>query len=55
MFGFYLVWVAPGQYTFVSQATPIKSIFAFISAALIYLTIAAVLISVWYKQKTKRG
>ncbi|RHW51000.1 hypothetical protein [Lactobacillus bombicola] len=46
--------VAPGQYTFVSQAPPIKSIFAFIIAAFIYLMIAAVLISVWYKQKVER-
>ncbi|RMC24159.1 MULTISPECIES: hypothetical protein [unclassified Lactobacillus] len=51
---FFFSLVAPGQYTFISQAPPIKPIFAFIIATFIYLAIAAVLISVWYKQKIER-
>ncbi|WEV44166.1 hypothetical protein OZX56_02755 [Lactobacillus sp. ESL0684] len=47
--------IAPGQYTFISEAPPIKPGLSFIIAAMIYLAAAVLLISIWYKKQRKEA
>ncbi|WEV41004.1 hypothetical protein [Lactobacillus sp. ESL0681] len=47
--------IAPGQYTFISEAPPIKPGLSFVIAAIIYLAIAALLIGIWYSKQRKEA
>ncbi|WEV44165.1 hypothetical protein OZX56_02750 [Lactobacillus sp. ESL0684] len=55
---FYFSWlpytlIAPGQYTLIGMAPPIRPGLSFVIAAMIYLAVAALLISIWCKKQRK--